>query len=247
MNSYHFKQEIKSRVERAVLTYDTHAFVQKQACAFLLENLKRFSDSRFSSIADYGSGTGESTIALIKAVDFQTCCAIDFSKAALDFSQKKLAAYDLNFLCTDFENVLFGPKKLDLIFSNMSFQWLKSWGYLFLNVFDSLNENGFLVFSTPLAGNFPELKSEYRHDFFSEVEILALLIKQGFEVVFHTNQIFIDRFSTPVQSLRSLKNTGVNVSLNSNKPKIKFQLADYFIGEDFSLSYKIGFFIARKK
>lgn len=186
-------------------------------------------------------------MALVKIIDFKTCYAIDFSKAALDFSRQKLAAYNLNFLCADFESLLFGSEKLELVFSNMSFQWLKSWDILFLNLVDSLHQNGLLAFSVPLAGNFPELKPEYRYDCFSEEKILSIFQKYGFELLFHTSKDFVDRFSTPKQSLKSLKNTGVNLSSKSVKPKIKLQLQDYFIGKDFSLSYKIGFFIARKK
>src|SRR3989344_5879973 len=109
------KDRVKNSFNRASETYDIYSNIQKKSCARMVENLKKFL-LLSNQIADYGCGTGFSTLLLSKNFPFQTLYAIDFAEKLIEKAKEKIKNNKVKFIITDFDKVSFSVQTLDLIF-----------------------------------------------------------------------------------------------------------------------------------
>ena len=132
----------------------------------------------------------------------------------------------------------------------MGFQWALDIEKTLSVVAAYLNQNGFLAFSVPVDGNFPEINKMNKIKTPSHELIITLLEKLGFEICNEECITYVESFDDQISVLRSIKNvgaqlvkpTGFKVGLSRSHVK------NIFIDpEKNRLTYKIGFYIAKKR
>lgn len=244
------KERIIASFNKACHTYDRFCSVQIEIATDAVFMLKKYRSS-FRTVAELACGTGESTKILLNQIDYQACYASDMAEELLVKAKNKLSCFNCcDISKQDFYSVKF-PESCDLIFCNMGLQWsthmletLKHWRSL-------VNHRGYVLFSVPLADNFPEIKSAYKPVFDKSDNIqnkLTLSDWEMIEVKYKTIELI---FLSPIEVLRYLKATGVNYNKRvANKPMVSLSptLKNIFYNKNNNkLTFEIGIYLARAR
>src|SRR4029079_17757607 len=115
------KDRIRRTFNKAAKTYDSHDCVQKKICEKSIELLCQ-NNRDFEIVADFASGTGNSTSALIENIGYHKIFSIDISESLMAIARKKLEGKNIDFILGDFDERVLPENTLDLIFSNMGLQ-----------------------------------------------------------------------------------------------------------------------------
>ena len=243
------KNRARNQFNRAALTYDLSCSVQNTVCLQAIQVLLNH-QKVFDNIADFGCGTGESTNGLMKHLKCKRCYAVDFAEKLLTVARNKLSYIDkIEWIHCDFDQPIKISKPLDLIFCNMGLQWssdvvktLHLWqGYL--------KYQGLLLFSVPMAGNFPELKETIKPDFLTDREMTDALESNGLNLIEKKFERIEVQFTNQFGSLKALKATGTNYNKTNTSPTqgLKPLKPDHiFINSNVSqLTYEIGIYLVR--
>lgn len=239
------KKRIQRSFNKAFDTYDDHASIQREICKQLLKPLKEMR-IQTKIIADFACGTGISTKAVADSFPYQNLYAIDFCEKLLIQAKSKLKESNVEFILADFETNVFLCNSLDLIFCNMGFQWALDLKQAFFSLFSQLKAFGVLAFSVPLLGTFCELRNDCRNPFLTLQSIVQLLKAVGFELLTADEKIFTDSFESPLDAIRSIKSIGANCLLYPKRNKGLSPMPIEKNNTDTTLTYHIGFFIAKK-
>ncbi len=239
---------LKQKFEKSMPKYDSNAVVQREMAERLVALLSKNCGGKFSHILELGSGTGVLTKILSDSLeyDFLTCNDI----------VEKSKSYLTN-LGISFDFILGNSAKIkpcghpDLIISNAMFQWFADLTPVLQHYSRVLSTGGVLAFSTFSTENFREIRDVLglSLNYLSLVQIQELL-QHNFEIVAIEEFERVLEFSTPLEMLAHLKNTGVN-SLSSGKmtfAQVK-TFCDEISTEDgkCSLTYSPVLVVARKK
>lgn len=244
------KQSIRRQFNRAAATYDQYCSVQQTICEYALQWLLGYR-THFSRIVDIGCGTGESTARLIQHLTFDQCYALDFSEELLSMAKSKLLGHlNITWVQSDFDQRIPVEKPFDLIFSNMALQWSDDLPATLGLWKEYLGQQGLLLFTIPIDGNFPELKPCYKKNFLSHSSILDMLSMNDWHVLAQANNTIQVAFENSQAALRSLKATGTNrhSTVNpGNQGLSRIRPETFFMDPRHSqLSYKIGTYLIRK-
>lgn len=245
--NYFYKSKIRHHFNKAHKTYDAHCMVQNDASQRTLELLAQHS-SHFKRIADFACGTGESTLRLIKQIQYERCYAIDFSEKLLGMAINKLPE-TVSCIVSDFDEPLFIDNFLDLIFCNMGLQWSLAVGKTLSILNGYLKEEGYFAFSMPVAGNFPEIKKEFKPLLLSCDSIACILRRNGFNITHHYCYKNIQLFESHYHALKSLKAIGANASLCFNNKGLKKEGLNAVFSDNCitpQLTYCIGIYLCQK-
>ena len=102
------------------------------------------------------------------------------------------------------------PEKTDLITSCSTLQWFNDPKEFFARCHRFLSEDGYLAFSTFGTENMREIRTLTGHGLdYLPIEALKELLAPHFETVYAEEEIVSLPFSTPLQVLQHLKETGV--------------------------------------
>ena len=239
---------IKKQFEKSFNTYNQNAIVQKIMAEKLVEGLLNLDYTNFDSILELGCGTGILTKELIKKINFKSYFANDLvekSKNCINKIIPNAKFYYGNALKIKVE------RKQDLIISNAMFQWFSNPDTICTHCKKQLNPNGILAFSTFSANNFKEIKDltglslEYKT--FEEIKDIT---NKNFEILHYNEFEHKLKFSTPLELLAHMKNTGVN-SLASKHWTFK-EVKDFCDNykekfPDITLTYSPVIIIGKKK
>lgn len=243
------KRKVRHQFNRAALTYDFSCSVQHAICLQAMQLLTNY-QRVFNSIADFGCGTGESTDFLIKKLAFTHCYAIDFAEQLILVAKSKLAHINnIEWVHSDFELPITFNQPLDLIVCNMALHWssdvlntLRLWQTYLI-------QQGLLLFSVPMAGNFPELKASIKPNFLTDQEMTECLKSTGLSLVAKNFSRFGIKFANQFDALKALKATGANcnkitnVGANGLKP---LKTEHIFINSTINqLTYELGIYLVR--
>lgn len=252
----HIKQKIRHHFNRAAATYDAHCAVQNTICQHAIQLLKRYHHN-FEHIADFACGTGESTLQLSNAVNFTHCYAVDFSEDLLAVAQAKLAhLQNMSVICSDFEQKINLNKPLSVILCNMGLQWSDSIQASIRLWQQYLSDDGWLLFSIPIDGNFPELQSTYTLTSPSHQTVMNTLATENYRLIASDMHDITDVFNDPISLLKALKATGANYNKTispSSRGLSPLALRKIFTTPNNKiltykiLTYKIGIYLARKQ
>ena len=239
--------DIKVRIQRsfnkASDTYDAYSFIQREVCKNLLKQLKDL-NFRHDVIADFACGTGVSTREIINVFSFKTLYAIDFCDKLLAKAKNKKLGSKVIFILADFDDVVFFKNSFQLLICNMGLQWALDLKHTLTTLLLQLSDFGVMAFSIPLQGTFNELKNTYRNYFLDSQSIFDLLEETGFEISSFQEENFIEIFNTPIEAIRSIKNIGANCLIHNRKSEQG--LLPIRLIRNTQLTYRIGFFIAKK-
>lgn len=198
---------IKNQFEKSFKTYSKNAIVQQIMAEKLIEELAKICKN-FDSILEFGCGTGLLTKEIVKKVSFKKYFANDLvakSKKYITEIVPEAIFYEGNAL------KIKPSKKPDLIISNAMFQWFKNLEKISAHCKNLLEKDGILAFTTFSKENFNEIKEltglslEYK----SLNEICEILGKD-FEILYKEEFTHKLTFTTPLELLAHMKNTGVN-------------------------------------
>ncbi len=240
------KMKIRRHFDKADKTYDDYCLVQNDACICLLEMLKSYA-GQFEVIADFACGTGESTLKLIETICYQRCYAVDFSANLLRIARKKLPD-SVSFILSDFDISVFKRSSLDLVFCNMGLQWSADFQKTLALFRSYLRPQGYLVFSMPVYGNFPEMKNEFKYPLPAYDQVIQFLKNSHFKVLQSCVYQQAELFESYSEALNSLQKIGSNISLVDKGLK-KMKEQDFFVdkmGVLPILTYRIAIYICQK-
>lgn len=232
--------KIKHAFNQAAYTYDTAASVQHAVGAHLIQCLP---NDTYPCVLDLGCGTGRTTNALAKQLNFNALYAIDVAPLALIIARNTCKHPLVQFIEADFKQ--YQPTHhADLVFSNMALHWELDLKKILAHCHQLLNKNGVLAFSMPLAQTFHELNGIASKRALPEfIDVLSLLETHFKFIHFETKQYQTFHENT-LACLRSIKQTGATFSdCKTRTPLTKKLLHEKNITQ---LTYDIGFFIGRK-
>jgi len=179
------KQRVRESFDRAAVTYDAAAVVQRRVCDRLLEALEALErgEAQPMHILDAGCGTGYGSRLLRSRWPATHVTGVDFAPSMLEIASK---ATDACF-AADIEKLPFEDQRFDLWWSSLTLQWCDTRA-VFAEAARVLRPGGWLALSTLGPDTFHELRTAFasvdphRHTLpFSEPEeIGAALKKTGF-------------------------------------------------------------------
>lgn len=199
------KDLIKKRFSKCISTYDENAKIQKRMAEKLLSMLK---NENYPKVLEIGCGTGLLTKLAIKKLEFKSYVANDIVGDCKDFITS--LSPEIKFVQDDIENIIQkSDNKFDLIISNAAFQWIDDIENFINILYNKLEPNGILLFSTFGVENFRELSFalDKNLSYHSSKEYRELLKNFQLEI---DEEAHILAFKTPKDVLKHIKLTGVN-------------------------------------
>lgn len=212
-------------------TYNDNAYVQKEVAINLINFLKRVGLNKKDIIFEIGCGTGIFTKEIInnlspKILLLNDICDVERYIKDLKYSE---------FIKGNIEEICF-PKS-EIVLSSSVFQWIKNFEKLIENISKNSSELGFSIY---ILGNLKEIKEHFNIslNYLTSQEILKILKKYFSEVIWEEESIE-KQFSSPLEALKHLKQTGVTGFQKSDIGKIRSYKKDI-------LTYKVAYFYCKK-
>jgi malonyl-CoA O-methyltransferase len=168
------KQRVRESFDRAAITYDGAAVVQRRVCDRLLDELQalQHGEHELTHILDAGCGTGYGARLLRSRWPSTHITGVDFAPAMLEIASQ---ATDACF-AADIEKLPFEDRRFDLWWSSLTIQWCNTHA-VFGEAARVLRADGWLALSTLGPDTFHELRTafasvdQHRHTLpFSEPE-----------------------------------------------------------------------------
>jgi len=153
--------DVQRTFDQVAARYDRHAALEQEIGSRLLERLEylRHPPQR---ILDLGCGTGAACVELKRRYRKAQVLGLDASMAMLIRLQKRAGLLrPLRAVCADFAQLPLADQSVDLVFSNLAFQWCGSPTALFNEIRRVLAPGGMLLFSSLGVGTLNELEAAW--------------------------------------------------------------------------------------
>jgi malonyl-CoA O-methyltransferase len=151
------KQAARHSFERAAATYDQAAVLQNEVLQRMFERLE-YIKYEPKLIADIGAGTGSALGYLRKHYPQSEIIALDFALNMLGQASNKVPLHrrilpqifkpKAHFVCADMENIPLRASSVNMIWSNLAFQWSSQLEQTLKEAQRILSIDGLLMFST---------------------------------------------------------------------------------------------------
>jgi malonyl-CoA O-methyltransferase len=161
------KQLLQKRFSENAKTYDRYANVQKIMAQTLLDRAfatcqeKTGTANPLFHILEVGCGTGFLTRRLQQCFPTARITAVDLAPGMIEVARRQVAGDAVRFLVGDIEEMPLAST-YDLIISNATFQWFNRLPDTVKRLFDALNRQGVLLFSSFGNRTFRELHAAFR-------------------------------------------------------------------------------------
>ncbi len=199
------KELIKKRFSKCITTYDENAKIQRR----MAEKLFSYIDTdEFERILEIGCGTGFLTKNAVNKLKFKSYIANDIIGDCQDLIEK--LSPKIEFIQGDIENIIKNSNnRYNLIISNASFQWIEDIENFISILYEKLEKNGILLFSTFGIENFRELSFVLDKNlaYHSAKEYKNMLKNYNFSI---EEEAHILAFKSPKDVLKHIQLTGVN-------------------------------------
>lgn len=239
---------LKQKFEKSMPKYNDNAVVQREMALTLVELIIKNLGCDFKRILELGSGTGLLTEVIAEKLKFQNITCNDIVEKSKIYLDKILKEYI--FLVGNSTKIK-PCGYFDLIVSNAMFQWHSDLSKALEKYCRFLDKNGIIAFSTFSTNNFKEIKDALGLSLkYLSLEDILTVLSQKFEILEIVEEEKVLDFSSPLELLAHLKNTGVN-SLSSKKmtfTEVK-NFCDAIQNDNgkVTLTYAPVFVVARKK
>ena len=188
------KRQLRRSFERAALTYDRAAVLQREICGRALERLDLVKIAP-AVILDAGSGTGFAAQALVRRFPGATLVEFDIATAMLQTARARLPRWKKwigqrreLFVCGDNEQLPFRAGTVGMCWSNLAFQWANDLPRVFSECRRVLRSGGLLTFTTFGPDTLKELRQAFAGDagrvhvnrFYDMHDVGDMLVQAGF-------------------------------------------------------------------
>lgn len=155
------KRLLRQSFNAAVDSYDASAVLQQEVGNRLIERLDLIRlNPRW--ILDIGAGTGATTRRLMRRYPRARFVALDLAPDMLRKARRRAPLLRrLRCVCADAESLPFGTASFDLVFSNLTFQWVNDLDRAFLEVQRVLRPEGVLLFTSFGPDTLKELRQSW--------------------------------------------------------------------------------------
>jgi malonyl-CoA O-methyltransferase len=171
------KSAIRQAFERAATTYDVAAFMQREVGARLAERLDYMKIDPLA-VLDAGTGTGEALADLRRRFPVARLHALDLAHGMLGVARQRCADTGLfarlgallgakgrttaiDWVCADIDRLPYASGSMDLVWSNLTLQWLGDLDQAFRELRRVLRPGGLLLFSTFGPDTLKELRQAF--------------------------------------------------------------------------------------
>ncbi len=206
------KEKIASCFRRAKSSYDYHGVVQKKVGDELVDTLSSYADISYDRVLEIGCCTGIMTETLCQRFHIGTLFVNDlvseFQQVVFNRIPRGIRPR-LEWISGDIESCPI-PNNLDLVVSSATVQWLEDLTCFFKKVAESLNDNGYFVFSLFGPGTLEEFRKLTGVGLlYYELEDIIEKLEQSFVLEFVNSRQETLFFSTPHLVLKHFQATGV--------------------------------------
>ena len=156
------KKLIAESFSKAATNYEESAFLQKEVASRLLERLELM-NVKPKTVLDAGCGTGFCTRILDKKFSKAKTIGVDIAAGMIEYAKKQKGLFNkIEYQIADVEKLPFNNSQFDLIFSNLTVQWVGDLKQMFTELNRVLKPGGLLVFSTLGPDTLIELKQSWQ-------------------------------------------------------------------------------------
>lgn len=258
------KKLIALQFNKAVNKYDESSYVQCEIGSELISLLMQYQQEFYCAV-DLGCGTGLTTCDLIKYCSCHQLFAIDMAASLLRRVNANITTHSthVHAIQADYDEIPLQDEIADLVFSNMALQWSLNYKLTFAEILRVLKFDGLLAFTIPLKGTFSDLfeanvkiNPKFVNNSFMTLDMVKHYMQDfGIEIMDLQTKKFTYRYPSILELLKSLKNTGSNTALYTNRDfvlgrKYLEKLKSIYPVDEFrqcSLSYYLAIIIGRKK
>ncbi|MCF8998857.1 malonyl-ACP O-methyltransferase BioC [Acinetobacter nectaris] len=229
------KQQVQQRFARAKDSYTQHATAQYEICEYLAALIQSYVGKALPQLFEVGCGSGLLTHRLLDGLNVDRYIVNDIYPEIESFF-RNIPHVEL---CIGDAEMIDFPKENNAIVSSSALQWMHDLPQFFQKVHESLEAQGWFIFSIFGPENLKEIKSLTGQGlaYSSSAYLKQQLIQHGFDVLHvEENKIVLD-FLKPLSVLKHLKATGVTANTNGfawTKNTLKKFDSDYT--EQFSYS-----------
>lgn len=247
------KARIRQRFSAALADYDRQAAVQKQISRQLCDLLRATDRQVFTHILEIGCGTGNLTRLLAYHFSAEQWTLNDLCDTQSRLTAV-LAGQNIRFHCGDGETLPF-EAQYDLIASASAVQWFHHQECFIRRCAERLTANGLLLFSTFSPQNLYEIRELTGVGLnYPDAAQWQQWLSADFEILHCSQQQTELRFSSPLNVLRHLKQSGVTATQKQFWTKGKLAAfcqnyqKNYRTSDDkVHLTYTPMLFLARKR
>lgn len=228
------KQSVARSFSRAAGQYDSVAHLQRRLGEQLLARLPDPAKTGkgagqdvkpvVESVLDLGCGTGYFLPRLQATFPAAELLGGDLAQGMVAHARQQRAV-SANWLCADAEHLPFADGALDLIFSNLVFQWCEDLPQLASELYRVLSPRGGAVFTTLGPGTLAELRQAWAtvddavhvNRFPDSAVVRSALVNAGFDSVTLDTACEVVHYPVLAHLLRELKTLGAN-NINRGRP-----------------------------
>ena len=162
MSSSHFDQrQVRRNFGRAATTYEKHDALQQEVQTLLLDRLGFYLETP-ERVIDVGAGTGRGTALLRKRYPKAQVVAMDLALPMLRAAKKHVSwLKPFQRVCAEATALPLPDHSVDVLHSNLCFQWIDDLPALFGECVRVLKPGGLLVYSTFGPDTLKELRAAW--------------------------------------------------------------------------------------
>ena len=162
MSQSHFdQQQVRRNFGRAASTYEQHDALQQEVQTLLLDRLGFYLEAP-ERVVDVGAGTGRGTALLRKRYPKAQVIAMDLALPMLRAAKKHVSwLKPFQRVCAEATALPLPDHSVDVLHSNLCFQWIDDLPALFGECVRVLKPGGLLVFSTFGPDTLKELRAAW--------------------------------------------------------------------------------------
>ena len=225
------KRQMRRSFGRAASTYDQAAVLQREVCSRALERLDLVKLEP-AAILDAGCGTGFAAKALRERYPRAMLVGLDIAPAMLHASRSRIPGWkkwfgstQQVFVCGDNDRLPIRPECVDLLWSNLAFQWACDPTVVFAECQRVLKPGGLLMFTTFGPDTLKELRTASAGDgkvhvnrFIDMHDIGDTMIRAGFADPVMDMEYLTLTYADVRTLMRELKAIGAhNVAIGRNR------------------------------
>jgi len=219
-------KDVSESFSKAAKNYESSAFLQKEVASRLLERLELM-NIKPAHVLDAGCGTGYCSRALKKKYKKSNIIGVDIAPGMIEQAKLKNGLFNkIDYQCADINKLPFANNYFDLVFSNLTVQWVMEPKIAFLELNRVLKPGGILIFSSMGEDTLTELKQSWAsvdseihvNHFFDMKQVGDQVFASNFENTVMDRDIITMTYKTMVGLMKDLKAIGAN-NLNSERSK----------------------------